>query len=231
MNRIGMHRVYFTKENPLIDTVNVLGVKHICAYANGEIEDTTIAKKGVKGVYAEQWRYNPNHPIFDEPLDVIRLKIGQCTDYGNLLTNLYRSIGLPANSVLIYNGAVLRDTINGFFWRYSREPGWPFVSMLTNTLTSCDDTTKEWEFNYHVVCRLSNYFCDAFLGLFRTDTDYDAWWRYYLYPRSFYPPYYQNEPPDIPPVYYDWNFYVPHGPYGVYPRPWKACPIFNFHHP
>ncbi|HBC45440.1 MAG TPA: hypothetical protein DEO84_00125 [candidate division Zixibacteria bacterium] len=231
MNRTGTHRVYFTKEAPLIDTVNVLGLKKICTYANGEIEDSTIAKKGVKGVYAEGWTYDPNHvTIFSDPLNVIRQKVGQCSDYANLLINLYESIGINSHGVVIFNAAQMPDSLYSLIWFNSYSLG---ANVLTNWLTSCDRQSNYWRFAFHAVAECGGNFCDASLGLFRPDTDYASWWKYYLYPQDTLGTcpdtlghYLDTEPPPVQPYYYHHTLYVLPD---VYPNNMAKRRWFSYH--
>jgi hypothetical protein len=135
----------------------------------------------------------------------------------NLLTVLFKSIGLEANSVIIYNGIVNLDTLYILFWQFTEPPGRPWLSLLTKNLVSCQGDTAEWQFSYHAVCHFQNYLCDASLGLFKPIYNYGEWWRYYACPRSFVGPYMHNEPPALSPVYYDWPYFVPAFPHTIYP--------------
>jgi hypothetical protein len=209
MNVSGPHKIYLTYDQPKLDTVNTLALDKICSYAQDQSIDTAIVHKGVTGVYAEKWRYRPEHPIFSDPLDVIRETIGQCADYANLLTTLYSSVGIKSNSTVIYNGIDSSSLIILPLWTFTEPVDTPLVVMLTKKLTSCDDTTKKWQFTYHAVCGYDHYYCDGALGLFKLKADYEAWWLYYLHPRSLNPPYRNIEPPNIPPCYYNWPFLIP----------------------
>ncbi|HBC47496.1 MAG TPA: hypothetical protein DEO84_01285 [candidate division Zixibacteria bacterium] len=203
----GTHRVYFTKEDPLIDTVNVLGLKKICTYANGEFEDTTIAKKGVKGVYAEGWDYEPGIFINPDPLHIIRYQIGQCGTYANLLVYLYNSIGIPSHGVVIYDGADIASYPYYFQW-FNTITSDSICSLWSGRLKACDGEEKQWDFWYHAVAECANHYCDASLGLFKGTSDYEAWWRYYVYPQDTIGPYLDNEPPPMPPYYYHHLLYI-----------------------
>jgi hypothetical protein len=101
------------------------------------------------------------------------------------------------------------------------QPGqtWAEVSLLSNSLRSCDSTTTQWQFSYHAVCYFKEYLRDASMGLFRNQIDYGDWWRFYVYPRSFTGPYLDDEPPTIQPVYYDWSNLIPEWPNNVLPLP------------
>lgn len=169
------------------------------------------------GIYGEKWIYDPSNLIFADPLNVIRQENGQCGDYANLLTNLYRSVGVPANPIVIYNGIDLSGIIYLLFWRFTELYGYPYVSMLTKKLRSCDGVETEWIFNYHAVPHCSTFFIDASLGLFKPESNSESWVRYYLHPRSLWPPFSHGEPPQIPPVYYDWPDFIPAPPGNVFP--------------
>jgi hypothetical protein len=215
----GPHKIYLTYDKPKLDPAHTLALDKICKYAQGQSIDTVIAERGVMGVYGEGWTYNPNHQIFGDPLNVIRHEIGQCGDYANLMTALYKSIGLISNPVIIYNGLDYRDTTRVLFWLFTEEWPWAEVSLLSNSLRSCDGTTVQWQFSYHAVCHFKEFLCDASLGLFRRRTNYGDWWRYYIHPRALIGPFLDNEPPTQQPVYYDWPNLVPSYPSSVFPRP------------
>ena len=234
INPSGPHKIYLTYDKPKLDTVNTLALEKICRYAENQNVDTVIAERGVMGVYNEGWRYDPDHPIFRDPLNVVRDTIGQCGDYANLMTTLFKSVGLVTNPTVIYNGF---DTLGMIFlpiWKYSErvdstgDTAW--VSMLTDNLRSCDGNTAYWEFVYHAVCRYGNYYCDGALGLFEPLTNYNAWWRFYLFPPSDSSQWTHDEPPVGPPVYYQWPNLVPAPPNSVLPTPIHFEPT-DFVHP
>ena len=199
----GPHKIYLTYDKPKLDRAHTLALDKICAYAQGESIDTVIAEKGVMGVYGEGWDYDPDKLfIYDDPLDVIRQTTGLCSDYANLLTVLYRSLGMTSNSTVIYNVEQGTYYIYRLFWNFVDSTGITPCCVLTQRLASCDDpVAKSWAFSYHAVARMNEYYCDATLGLFKRTTDYKPWWRYYLYPKSRMGPYLDIEPPSVPPDY------------------------------
>jgi len=205
----GPHKVFLTYDTPLLDTVNTLALGKICAYAQNQYVDTAIAQRGVMGVYNEGWEYDPGLFIDDDPLNVIRNETGQCGDYANLMTNLYNAVGIGANSVVIYNGAILEGISRWLYWIDSRD-SIP-TCLLSKRLRSCDGTEREWAFDYHAVSRWNDFLCDAALGLFRDVGKYADWWRYYLHPRLILnpPSYSHDEPPPFEPSLYEWPLYVP----------------------
>jgi hypothetical protein len=211
------HKIYLTYDTPLFSPVNILGLDKICRYSQDQNNDGTIAGLAVAGVYGEGWTYDPGDPISADPLDVIRNNIGQCADYANLLTYLYRSIGIPANSVTIYNGTTYQGTDYRLFWIYTGTNPNVFTCLLSNLLTSCDNKTKNWVFSYHATSFAAGKLCDASLGIIDTRANYAEWWKYYLQPAQIYPPppppppYVHTEPPTFEPTYYDWAPYLPVG--------------------
>jgi hypothetical protein len=218
MNSSGPHKIFLTYDTPLLDTVNTLALGKICKYAEGLDSIPLIAQAGVNGVYGEGWNYSTDHPTFADPLNVIRQHVGMCTDYANLLTYLYRAVGIESNSTVIINGIMTSpDTVALLLWRFSEMPGVPYIPLLTRTLRACDGDTRQWIFQYHAVTRCFGYFCDASLSIFVPQANYAPWWRYYLHPRSFTGPYLHNEPPMQAPVYYDWNYYIPGAPNSFIP--------------
>ncbi|OGC95989.1 MAG: hypothetical protein A2W25_09605 [candidate division Zixibacteria bacterium RBG_16_53_22] len=230
INSSGPHKIFLTYDTPLLDTVNILALDKICGYARGQSIDTLIMEGGVRGVYGEGWDYDPGHLIFADPLDVVRNTTGQCGDYANLLTNLYRSIGMEANSTVIFNGLNSADTSFWLFWIYSMYNR-PFC-LLSKRLRSCDGEDTTWAFNYHAVSHWNSFLCDAALGMFRKESEYSQWWRYYLHPRLIIDPpdhYSHDEPPPFPPNLYEWPLYIPSGtgvlPDTIFPR------IIYFVHP
>jgi hypothetical protein len=83
--------------------------------------------------------------------------------------------------------------------------------------SACNRNTNNMTFGHFAVADFANHFYDASLSLCRHESDYEFWWRYYLYPRSFNGPYIDDEPPIGPPVYYDWQYLVPAWPKSVLP--------------
>jgi hypothetical protein len=204
------HKIFLTYDTPLLQHVNILGLDKICNYAQGEKEPPIIAELGVGGVYGEGWGYDPGHPVFSDPLNVIRQDTGQCADYANLLTYLYKSIGIPSNSVTIYNGANFGGTDYRLYWVYSTTGN--FTCVLSKWLTACDGESNLWPFNYHSVSWAAGLLCDATFCIADSRANYDEWWRYYLHPRNPNPPYSHVEPPPIEPIYYDWSEFTPSRP-------------------
>ena len=206
----GTHRVYFTKENPLIDTVNVLGLKHICSYANGEVEDTTIAKKGVKGLYGERWHYTPGDSLYPDPLYTIRNHRGSCANYANLLVNLYSIIGIQAHGTVIFNAAQRYSNLYYLLW-YNHITHSSHANLWSYKLTACDGQSQNWDFSYHAVAYCADHLCDAALGIFKPESEYTTWWEYYVYPQDLLPDpndYLDDEPPPVTPYYYHNSLYV-----------------------
>lgn len=221
-------KIFLTYEEPRFSPVNILGLDKICRYAESLNEPGKSAEAGVSGVYGQMWNYDPGHTIFVDPLDVIRNTTGQCADYANLLTYLYRSIGLPANSVTIYNGATFGGLDYLLYWEYSVYG--IDVVLLSKMLRACNGTAMEWYFNYHATCYSAGLLCDPVFGITAKRAQYDEWWRYYLYPRVQVPPppYSHIEPPNIEPTHHDWPVYVPDNPL---PSPIYRFNAPNFSHP
>ena len=211
------HKIYLTYDTPLLSPVNILALDKICSYAQNQYNQGTIAASTVDGVYDERWTYDPGHEIFTDPLDVIRLTIGQCGDYANLLTYLYRSVGLPANSTVIFNGATFGPIDYVLLWHLTGTPPNERGVLLSELLESCDGISNEWYFSYHAASSCANHICDAALGQFRSPSDYNGYWKYYLHPKNPNPPYYHDEPPPFEPSYYDWIDYLPPYPENILP--------------
>jgi len=213
-------KIYLTYEAPLETQPRVLALDKICAYARNEYQPAGIAEKGVSGVYAERWNYDPGQFISGDHLYTIRNRIGQCGDYANLLTCLYRTIGLTANSVIIFNGARFSGIDYLLFWHLTGRPSRDLGVLLSEDLRACDGQSEEWYFTYHAVSSSANTLCDAALGQFRVRSDYNGYWQYYLHPpvdTTQGIPYSHDEPPPFPPSYYDWQYYIPPGPQSVLP--------------
>jgi hypothetical protein len=208
LNITGPHKVFFTYEQPLLDTVNILGLDKICTYAEGLNIDTLIAESGVNGVYGEGWKYDPGDSIHADPLFTLRRHTGQCGNYANLLVYLYEAIGLQSHGVVIFNAGQLNNDLYSLVWL---DTLYNPIVVLTNNLRACNGQTNYWRFSYHAVAELDNHFCDAVLGLFRPASDYESWWKYYAYPQNIlYNPddYLDNEPPPVEPYYYHHALYV-----------------------
>ena len=215
-NTSGPHKIFLTYDTPLLDTVNTLALDKICRYASGRDSIRTIAQAGVTGVYGEGWNYSPDHPTFRDPLEVIRQHVGMCTDYANLMTCMYRSIGIDANSSIIYNGDKISGSLYWFFWHFSPSPLWPYC-LYSDSLRACDGESKKWLFSFHAASKCDTFLCDASFGVFASEHDYDAWWLYYLHPRNLSPPYNHQEPPPFEHTIFDWYYFVPAPPTTVLP--------------
>ena len=225
----GPHKVYLTYDKPKLDPVHTLALDKICRYSQGENIDTLIAERGVMGVYGEGYDYNPYiEPSFGDPLHVIRHKTGQCIDYANLMGNLYRSIGLDSKETIINNTVWMMGITYNLLWRYTELPDSSYTCLITDKLRACDGEYKNWDFYFHAICSYRNYLCDPTLGLFENRSDYDRWWRYYLYPQSLTPPYYHHEPPPFAPTYNDINY--PITPDNIFPHNYILY-YANFKHP
>ena len=227
------HKIFLTHETPLLGEINIIALDKICVYAQGQNDPPTIAKCGVDSVYKEGWNYDPGDSISADPLDVIRNEIGQCADYANLLTYLYKSIGIPANTVTIYNGTTYNGRDYGLFWIYTGTNPNVWACLLSNLLTSCDNETKNWPFPYHATSFAAGKLCDAVFGITDTRANYAKWWKYYLQPAQIYPPpppdppYVHTEPPTFEPTYYDWETYLPVG--GPLPSNVRKAEVDFFH--
>jgi len=79
--------------------------------------------------------------------------------------------------------------------------------------------------NYRAVAECANHLCDASLGLYRIKSDYKSWWEYYVYPQDTLGVYLDDEPPPVPPYYYDRSLYIV---LPVYPTDRR---IFDTYHP
>ena len=211
------HKIFLTYEAPPFSPVNILALNKICKYAQNLNEPKAIAKVGVDSVYGEGWVYSPGDSIAPDPLDVLRHTRGQCGDYANLLTYLYNSIGLPANSVVIFNGATFGPYNYVLLWHLTGRPPNELGVLLSESLESCDGQINEWYFTYHAASFAANYLCDAVLGQFRSTSNYSGYWKYYLHPKNPNPPYSHVEPPGPEPSYYHWNLYLPPGPQNILP--------------
>jgi hypothetical protein len=203
INSSGPHKIFLTYDKPKLDTVNTLALDKICKYAEKQNVDTMVARCGVTGTYKERWDYDPEKSfIFADPLDVIRQRTGICSDYANLLTTLYRSVGVNSNPVVIFNIEQGIGSVYRLFWSYTELANDPPCCVLTKKLAACDTPIPQfWPFWYHAVAQVNSYYCDATLNLFRPAADYGAWWRYYVYPKSRMGPYRDDSPPIVPPSY------------------------------
>lgn len=230
INPSGPHKIYLTYDKPKLDTVNTLALEKICRYAQNQNIDTAIAHSGVTGAFNEHWDYAPEKTfIFADPLDVIRLQTGLCADYANLLATYYRSVGIASKPTVIFNSVPLGDTTFLLHWIYTELPTFPHGCVLTDPLPTCDNPVSiSYLFNYHAVCRMGVYFCDAAFGLFKPSINYDAWWRYYLYPATLQGPWQDPEPPPVPPIYRDISYLITSQ--NLYP-PLSRGIVINHYHP
>ena len=230
MNTSGPHKIFLTYDKPLLDTVNTLALDKICRYASGRDSIRTIAQAGVNGVYNEGWNYDTGHHVFEDPLNVLRQHIGQCSDYANLLTSLYMSIGIRAYSAVIYNGAYLGGEKKWLFWICRHMPVPDYTCLWSRWLESCDGSSDYWPFYYHAASHCDTFLCDAALGIFASQHSYKAWWRYFLHPQTLIGPYSHSEPPPIEHTIFDWPIYIPAWPAGALPSDINPY-LTNFVHP
>jgi hypothetical protein len=208
MSTTGPHKIYLSYDTPQLDTVNELGLKHICNYARNLTDSVLIFNSGVVGLYNQGWEYFPKHKIYIKPLDMLRVSTttGQCVDFANLLTYFSNAIGIHANTCVITNGDYFGvDTTLLYFW-YCTKSGEDAV-LWSNELKTCNGVNDYWVFLYHAVSRMGFYLGDPVFNIMTLDSEYKQWWRYYLNPLpSGAPPYNYShvEPPNITPNYINW---------------------------
>jgi hypothetical protein len=53
-----------------------------------------------------------------------------------------------------------------------------------------------------------NHFRDVSLELYKPNANYEAWWKYYVYPQNTLGYYLDGEPPPIEPYYYNHVLYA-----------------------
>jgi hypothetical protein len=86
--------------------------------------------------------------------------VGICTDYGNLVALLARSVGIPGNSVMYYggfdyHGLMAWITMGGSMLTLKNvQPGRPAFGPVGK---------PAWDFNYHVIARVGGALYDAAL--------------------------------------------------------------------
>jgi hypothetical protein len=207
----GPHKIYLAYNNPLLDTVNTLGLDYICKYSKDLNDINNILVSSTSGIYTQHWEYNPDHFLFAKPLDMIRKKpTGQCADYANLLTYFLNAIGILSNTTVIFNGKRnSADSIEFYLWKYTVIKD--FTNLLSNELRACNDSTMKWDFWYHAVSRYNNILSDPVFNIVADTNQYSLWWEYYLHPHPISnPPYYflTDHPPPFPPYYHDWSPFI-----------------------
>jgi hypothetical protein len=207
----GPHKIYLSYNFPQLDTVNELGLKYICNYARNLNDSLMIFRAGIEGIYEQHWKYDPNHNIFYNPLDMLRVDtpIGQCVDYANLAVYYSSSIGLNANTALVFNGRNDPPLIDHYSFLYSKDlPSYHYYNLYSTELKSIQGDKDNWMFIYHAVSRLGGHLGDPVFNIVEKETEYAKWWRYYLHPYPDHQPFSYDEPPPFPPYYYNYRIFA-----------------------
>ncbi|AXE26156.1 hypothetical protein C0216_24260 [Streptomyces globosus] len=106
-------------------------------------------------------QYDPSDPINDDPLTVLTDGRGVCADYANLLVLLAQTVGLPANTVMVWGGFFANDQM---VWA----GGVGNMVNLTNvqaldTQWHPGQAQQGWDFQYHAIARVAGALHDAAL--------------------------------------------------------------------
>jgi hypothetical protein len=230
MDSTGAHTIYLSYSQPLLDTVNVLGLKYMCNYARNNRDALAIFESGSTGIFKEGWEYDPGFAsVYTPPIDMVRRPkvTGQCACFANLLSYFGRSVGLDASTVTIINAKQCApDSFELYIWNFSDRPA-EIINLLSDSLpTTNNNIGMYWGFIYHAVSKLGDVLGDPVFGLVDKNTSWGTWWRYYYYPHpangQLPGPCQNNEPPPISPFYYDHSPYITTGgafPLGIYPIP------------
>ncbi|GAA1569887.1 eCIS core domain-containing protein [Streptomyces globosus] len=106
-------------------------------------------------------QYDPSDPINDDPLTVLTDGRGVCADYANLLVLLAQTVGLPANTVMVWGGFFANDQM---VWAGG------VGNMINLTNVQALDTQwhpgqaqQGWDFQYHAIARVGGVLHDAAL--------------------------------------------------------------------
>jgi hypothetical protein len=228
MNQSGPHKIYTTFQDPVDNNftipTNTLGLELVCAeYAQGGSEVHDILNQIMGGIYSEnQIIYKPEeyfgqHP---DPYDLYRANHGQCNSFARFFLVLSHSVGIPACKTTVFGGKYVRkeevlDTLYYDVWANTctfPDPaleGYLFTEDLIDPQghTSGDHRNQKcdpyWNFLYHVIAiypEISGsigYDCVFNLSA-NVETDYGNWYKYYNTDCFS-----QDEPPPVPPDYYD----------------------------
>ncbi|MFN6495853.1 MAG: DUF4157 domain-containing protein [Nostoc sp. DedQUE01] len=171
MTTTGSHLLYWLHAAPLASPLYNFAVAKATGYASGASDVPTAIRSGLRGDVS----YDPADRINADPLTVYGDGVGICTDFGNLLTLLARSVGLNANTVMFWGGF---ESVGKNIWVTL---GGPYgLINLVNTRSPNPTynnpfppiSPNGWAFNYHVISRIEGKLHDAALD--RTDIDAQA---------------------------------------------------------
>ncbi|MEQ8972095.1 MAG: DUF4157 domain-containing protein [Coleofasciculus sp. C1-SOL-03] len=142
----GAHPIYWVHNTPLASPLYNFAVAQATGYAAGASDVAAAIRSGLHGSIA----YNPADPINADPLTVFNDGVGICTDFGNLLTLLARSVGLNANAVMFWGGF---QSLGKNVW----------VTLGGSYTNLVHVNPGDWSFNYHVISRIEGTLQDAAL--------------------------------------------------------------------
>ncbi|MBW4617358.1 MAG: DUF4157 domain-containing protein [Desmonostoc vinosum HA7617-LM4] len=171
MTTTGSHLLYWLHAAPLATPLYNFAVDKATGYASGATDIPAAIRSGLRG----DVKYDPADPINPDPLTVYKDGVAICTDFGNLLTLLARSVGFNANAVMFWGGF---ESVGKNVWVVL---GGPYGAInLVNTRSPNPAYNKPlapispngWAFNYHVISRIEGTLHDAALD--RTDIDAQA---------------------------------------------------------
>lgn len=162
----GSHLIYWLYAPPLAAPLRNVSVARATGYAGGAAAAPAIAaaiRSGLRGSV----NYSPSDPINPDPLTVFDDGVGICTDFGNLLTLLARSVGLNANTVLYWGGF---ESLGRNIWVTLAGSRATLDNVKSPNPAFNPPGLTGWSFTYHAISRIEGVLQDAALDR----TGYDA---------------------------------------------------------
>jgi hypothetical protein len=158
----GSHRVHWLYGTPLDAPPRARAVSTAVRYARGTSDVAAISKRIRSGLRREDGlAYNPGDPINADPLTVLGDGVGICTDFGNLLTLLARTVGLNANAVMFWGGF---ESLGRNVW-VTLGAGFQSLADVKSPDPAYNPPSPAtgWAFTYHVISRIEGVLQDAAL--------------------------------------------------------------------
>jgi hypothetical protein len=162
------HLLHWLHGAPLETPTRTLAVSKALSYANGTGTPGAAAAE-IRSGLRRDLKYSPKDPINADPLTVFADGVGICTDFGNLMALLARSIGLTANTVMFWGGF---ETVGTPVW-ITLVGSYRNLSNVHSPRPELNppDSPAGWSFNYHVIARVEGTLHDPALDRIGIEAD------------------------------------------------------------